>query len=150
QGVDGVAQTEVRPAACPGARRAAVAVVGGGFAGLHAVKALRGPPVDVIVVDRRNHHLFQPLLYQVATAGLSAPDIAVPIRAVFRKRRAVRVLLAEALGVDLERRRLRLEDGELAYDYLILATGATHNYFGHREWEAVAPGLKTVEDAFQI
>jgi NADH dehydrogenase len=114
------------------------------------VKALRGLPVDVTVVDRRNHHLFQPLLYQVATAGLSAPDIAVPIRAVFRKRREVRVLLAEALGVDLERRTLRLEDGELAYDYLILATGATHNYFGHREWEAVAPGLKTVEDAFQI
>jgi len=145
-----VAEVEVRPTARTRGGRPAVVVVGGGFAGLHAAKALRGLPVAVTIVDRRNHHLFQPLLYQVATAGLSAPDIAVPIRAVFRGRREVRVLMAEALGVDLDRRTLQLEDGELAYDYLILATGATHNYFGHDTWQVVAPGLKSIEDAFQI
>lgn len=127
-----------------------VVVVGAGFAGLYAVKSLRRLPVEITIVDRRNHHLFQPLLYQVATAGLSAPDIAVPIRGVFRKSRHVRVLMAEAVGVDLEQRRLMLRDGELRYDYLLVATGATHNYFDHPEWERHAPGLKTVEDAFQI
>jgi NADH dehydrogenase len=143
-------ETTVRARGGEGAQRPVVVVVGGGFAGLHAVKSLRGLAVDVTLVDQRNHHLFQPLLYQVATAGLSAPDIAVPIRAVFRKRSDVRVLLAEAVGVDLACRRLELADGEVAYDYLILATGATHNYFGHETWKAHAPGLKTIEDALQI
>jgi NADH dehydrogenase len=104
----------------------------------------------VTVVDRRNHHLFQPLLYQVATAGLSAPDIAFPIRTVFRKREEVRVLLAEAVDVDLGAKRLLLADGELGYDHLLLATGTTHDYFGNDDWERYAPGLKTVEDAFRI
>ncbi|HEV8309026.1 MAG TPA: NAD(P)/FAD-dependent oxidoreductase [Methylomirabilota bacterium] len=127
-----------------------VVIVGGGFGGLYAAFALDGRPVRVTLVDRRNHHLFQPLLYQVATAGLSPGDIAQPIRHILRRIPNVAVVLAEATAVDLTRRRLVLADGELAYDALILATGASHAYFGHDEWRPLAPGLKTIEDALEI
>lgn len=128
-----------------------VVIIGGGFGGLAAARALARAPVAVTLVDRRNHHLFQPLLYQVATAALSPGDIAAPIRWVLSRQKNLRVLLAEVRGIDVARRRLALdEDQELAYDYLILATGATHSYFGHDEWQADAPGLKTLEDALDI
>jgi NADH dehydrogenase len=125
-------------------------IVGGGFGGLSAAKALRRAAVEVTVVDRRNHHLFQPLLYQVATAGLSPGDIASPIRFILRRQRNVRVLLAEAQAVDLARRVVRLDVGDLPYDHLVVATGATHAYFGHDEWQPLAPGLKTLDDALTI
>ena len=124
-------------------------ILGGGFGGLAAARVLGRHDVQVTVVDRRNHHVFQPLLYQVATSGLSAPDIAAPIRHILR-RPNTEVLLAEARGVDLARRTVLLADGEVAYDALIVATGATHSYFGHAEWAAHAPGLKTLEDALEI
>ena len=127
-----------------------VVIVGGGFGGLYAARALRHAPVQVTIVDRRNHHVFQPLLYQVAMAALSPGDIASPIRWILRRQKNVEVLLAEAVGVDREGRRLLLADGVLEYDYLIVATGATHAYFGHDEWRGVAPGLKTLEDALEI
>jgi NADH:quinone reductase (non-electrogenic) len=127
-----------------------VVVLGGGFGGLAAAQALARRPVRVTLVDRRNHHVFQPLLYQVATAGLSAPDIAAPIRRIVQRHRNVDVLLAEARGIDLARRAVLLDEGELAYDSLIVATGATHSYFGHDEWAEHAPGLKTLEDALLI
>lgn len=127
-----------------------VVIVGGGFAGLYAARALRRAPVQVTMVDRRNHHLFQPLLYQVATAALSPGDIAYPIRAVLRRQTNTRVWMAEVTAVDLTGRRVVLSDGELAYDFLILATGVRHAYFGHDEWETLAPGLKSLEDAFEI
>jgi NADH dehydrogenase len=128
-----------------------VVILGGGFGGLSAAKALRQAPVDVLLIDRRNHHVFQPLLYQVATAGLSPGDIASPIRWILRKQRNVRVWLAEVTRVDCERRLVHLADGSAApYDYLIVATGATHAYFGHDEWRRSAPGLKTLEDALDI
>jgi NADH dehydrogenase len=132
------------------APRPEVVIVGGGFGGLYAARALRSAAVHVTVVDRRNHHLFQPLLYQVATAALNPADIAAPIRSVFRGARNVSVVLAEAVGVDLAGKKLLLADGELPYDYLILATGATHSYFGHEEWAPFAPGLKSIEDALEI
>lgn len=125
-------------------------IVGGGFGGLYAAKALKYAPVRVTVVDRRNHHLFQPLLYQVATASLSPANIAAPIRRVLRGQRNADVILGEAVGVDVGRRLLRLTDGQLPYDTLVLACGATHSYFGNPAWESVAPGLKTVEDALEI
>lgn len=127
-----------------------VVIVGGGFGGLYAARALAGAPLRLTLVDRRNHHLFQPLLYQVATAALNPADIAAPIRRVLRRQRNAEVQLAEARGVDLDRRRVLLADGELPYDQLILATGATHSYFGHPEWAPLAPGLKTIEDALEI
>jgi NADH dehydrogenase len=127
-----------------------IVIVGGGFGGLSAARALDGLAADVLLVDRRNHHVFQPLLYQVATAGLSPGDIAAPIRWVLRRQRNIRVWLAEATGVDPARRVLRLADGEVAYDYLILAPGASHAYFGHDDWQGHAPGLKTLEDALEM
>jgi NADH dehydrogenase len=127
-----------------------VVVVGGGFGGLNAARALAGRPVRVTLLDRRNHHLFQPLLYQVATAALNASDIAAPLRSVLRRARNVTVLLAEVQRVDLAARRLMLDRGEIGYDALILAAGAGHSYFGHEDWEAFAPSLKTLEDALEI
>lgn len=131
-------------------RKPHVVIVGAGFGGLYAARALKRAEVEVTVVDRRNHHLFQPLLYQVATAGLSPGDIAHPIRAVLSRQKNARVLLAEAVAVDLKARKLILRDGEVNYDFLILATGARHAYFGHDEWEKWAPGLKTLDDALEI
>ncbi|MFN2432939.1 MAG: NAD(P)/FAD-dependent oxidoreductase [Gemmatimonadota bacterium] len=130
--------------------RAHVVIVGGGFGGLFAARALRRAPVRVTLLDRNNHHLFQPLLYQVATASLSPSDIAQPIRSILRRQRNVRVLLAEATAVDLASRRVVLKDGELGYDFLILATGTRHAYFGRAEWEPLAPGLKSLDDAREI
>jgi NADH dehydrogenase len=127
-----------------------VVIVGGGFGGLYAARALAPHPLRVTLIDRRNHHLFQPLLYQVATAGLSPADIASPLRSVFRSAPGVRVILAEAEKVDLDGQRVILDDGEIAYDALILAAGASHSYFGHDDWEIHAPGLKTLEDALEI
>ena len=127
-----------------------VVILGGGFGGLAAAQALARKSVRVTLVDRRNHHLFQPLLYQVATAGLSAADIAAPIRRIVQRHPNVDVMLAEARGIDLDRRTVVLEDGELAFDSLIVATGATHSYFGRDEWAEHAPGLKTLEDALVI
>src|SRR5688500_10456031 len=128
-----------------------VVIIGGGFAGLSASKALRGQNVRVTVVDRRNHHVFQPLLYQVATATLSPGDIAAPIRWIFRHQQNLRVLLGEVEAIDPVSRHVRLPDGAvIGYDYLIVATGASHAYFGHSEWAQHAPGLKTLEDALEI
>jgi NADH dehydrogenase len=128
-----------------------VVILGAGFAGLYAAKALRRAPVRVTVVDRKNHHLFQPMLYQVATAGLSPSDIASPIRSVLRSQRNTEVLLAEVSSVDTSGRRVHLSDGaSLSYDYLIVGTGAHHSYFGHDEWAPLAPGLKSLEDALEI
>ena len=132
-------------------RRPRVVIVGGGFAGLNAATGLAHLPVDVTVVDRRNHHLFQPLLYQVALAVLSPADIAQPIRSILRYQRNTEVLMDEAVGIDIAARQVALASGaRLDYDYLVLATGATHSYFGHDEWEPLAPGLKTIEDATEI
>ncbi len=128
-----------------------VVILGCGFGGLFAAQALAGTPVRVTVIDRANHHLFQPLLYQVATAGLSAPAIAAPIRQILEHQKNTTVLMADAIGIDTARRVVLLDDSEeIGYDYLIVATGATHSYFGHPEWERDAPGLKTLEDAFEI
>ena len=133
------------------APRPRVVIVGAGFGGLAAARALRRAPVDVTIVDKRNHHLFQPLLYQVATAGLSPADIAAPIRTIVRNHRNTRVLLDRVIGVDAEARRVRLAGGdELAYDFLLLATGARHSYFGRDEWAAHAPGIKSLEDATAV
>jgi len=127
-----------------------VVIVGAGFGGLEAAKALSRAPFQVTVIDRRNYHLFQPLLYQVATAALSPADIAAPIRSILRKARNCKVLLASVTGVDLENRSVVTDRGEVAYEYLILATGARHAYFGHDEWEPFAPGLKKIEDATEV
>ena len=127
-----------------------VVIVGAGFAGLYAAKSLKRVPVRVTVIDRRNHHLFQPLLYQVATASLNPADIAAPIRSILRGQENVSVQLAEATGIDVAGRRVILADGEIGYDMLVLATGATHSYFGHDAWARVAPGLKSIEDALEI
>jgi NADH:ubiquinone reductase (H+-translocating) len=127
-----------------------VVVVGGGFGGLYAARALAGRPVRVTLLDRRNHHLFQPLLYQVATAALNPSDIATPLRSVLRHARNITVLLAEVERVDLAAQRLVLDRGEIGYDALILAAGAGHSYFGHEDWEVLAPSLKSLEDALEI
>ena len=127
-----------------------VVIIGGGFAGLYCARALRRAPVRVTLVDARNFHLFQPLLYQVATASLSPADIAMPLRYVLRRARNVEVWMARATTIDVERHMVQLEEGSLRYDYLIVATGATHAYFGHDEWAAHAPGLKTIDDATEI
>lgn len=127
-----------------------VVIVGGGFGGLYAAKHLRRVDVDVTLIDKRNHHLFQPLLYQVATGGVSPGDIASPLRAVLKRNNNTRVWQAEAVDIDTGRRDILLRDGRLPYDTLIVATGVRHAYFGNDHWEKVAPGLKTVEDALDI
>ncbi|MGP1674385.1 MAG: NAD(P)/FAD-dependent oxidoreductase, partial [Candidatus Limnocylindrales bacterium] len=129
-----------------------VVVVGGGFGGLYAARSLRSDPeVAVTLLDRRNFHLFQPLLYQVATGALSPGEIAQPLRSIFARQRNVTVILGEAVGIDVARHEVRVSDGgAIAYDTLIVATGAHHTYFGHDEWAQVAPGLKTIEDATEI
>jgi len=131
--------------------RKSVVIIGGGFGGLYAAKGLGNKPVDVVLVDRKNHHTFQPLLYQVATAVLSPGDIASPIRGILRRFKNIEVLLDEVVGFDLDRREVHLRDGAgLTYDYLVVAAGATHSYFGHAQWEADAPGLKSLEDAIEL
>lgn len=131
--------------------RPKIVIIGCGFGGLEATKALRNADVDITLIDRQNHHLFQPLLYQVATAGLTAPAIAEPIRRIFRKQRNVKVLMADVTGLSAANSRVTLSDGQtLLYDHLIVAAGATHSYFGHDDWAAHAPGLKTLDDAFVI
>ncbi|HMC81128.1 MAG TPA: FAD-dependent oxidoreductase, partial [Acidimicrobiia bacterium] len=126
-------------------------ILGGGFGGLAAARALDGAPVSVTLVDRRNHHLFQPLLYQVATASLNASDIAEPIRKVLQRQDNAEVLLAEVGAIDVEHRTVTFTDGgNLGYDYLIVAAGAAHSYFGHDEWEPYAPSLKSIEDALDV
>jgi NADH:ubiquinone reductase (H+-translocating) len=129
---------------------AEVVIIGAGFAGLYAAQALKRAPVRVTVLDRRNHHLFQPLLYQVATAGLNPSDIAYPVRTVLRRQKNARVLLADVTRIDTARKTVEYDGGSIQFDYLVLATGATHSYFGHPEWAAFAPGLKTIEDALEI
>jgi NADH dehydrogenase len=127
-----------------------VIIVGAGFGGLEAAKKLACEDVRVTVIDRTNYHLFQPLLYQVATAALSPADIAAPVRAILSKCRNVEVILAEVQSVDVEAKKVKTVDLEIDYDYLILATGARHSYFGHNEWEKLAPGLKSLEDAVEL
>ena len=127
-----------------------VVIVGAGFGGLEAAKHLGNEPVWVSVIDRTNHHLFQPLLYQVATAALSPADIAAPVRGVLGRYENIEVILAEVEAVEIETRRVRTGEREFEYDYLVLATGARHSYFGHDEWEKIAPGLKSLEDAVEI
>ena len=127
-----------------------VVIIGCGFGGLYAAKALCKGPVQITILDRSNHHLFQPLLYQVATAGLSPGDIAQPIRSIFRGQPNVEVLLAEVTGVNTNEKKVLLTDGEIGYDFLIVAAGATHAYFGHDNWSKIAPGLKSLEDAVTI
>jgi NADH dehydrogenase len=127
-----------------------VVIVGAGFGGLNAAKALARAPARITVIDRKNHHTFQPLLYQVATAGLSPGEIAAPIRSILSSHKNIEVLMAEVTGLDLERRMVETPEGEIPYDYLVVAAGARHAYFGHEDWEPFAPGLKTIEDALEI
>jgi len=138
----------------PDGARPRVLVIGCGFGGIEAVRALSKAPVEIILVDRTNHHLFQPLLYQVATAGLSAPAITAPIRHALRAEMArgnLTILKAEVRAIDVAARTATLERGDtIAWDHLIVAAGATHSYFGHDEWQRFAPGLKTLADAFEI
>lgn len=132
-------------------KRPRVVIVGAGFGGIHAAKALKHLPVDVTVIDRRNHHTFQPLLYQVALAVLSPADIAQPIRAILRRQSNTEVLMDEVTAIDVQARRVSLgSEAQIPYDYLVLATGATHSYFGKDEWAKLAPGLKSIEDATEI
>jgi NADH:ubiquinone reductase (H+-translocating) len=130
--------------------RPRVIIVGAGFGGLTAAKALARAPVEIIVIDERNYHLFQPLLYQVATAGLSPADIAGPIRGILARQKNARVMLGRVTAIDVAGRVVKLEDRTLHFDYLIVATGARHSYFGHDEWAAVAPGLKKIDDATKV
>src|SRR5215471_18245768 len=130
--------------------RPRVVIVGAGFGGLEAAKALRGASTDMIVIDQQNHHCFQPLLYQVATAALSPAEVAWPIRRILRKQRNATVLMAEVRGVDTGQRLVQTDTITVPYDYLVLATGATHTYFGHDAWAEFAPGLKRIEDATRI
>src|SRR5918996_2163421 len=127
-----------------------VVIIGGGFGGLAAAQALKDAPVQITLIDRRNFHLFQPLLYQVATGWLSPANIAATLRATLKRHKNTRVLLAEVMGVDVGRRRVLLHNGFVSYDTLIVAAGSRHHYFGNDQWEALAPGLKTVEDATEI
>jgi NADH dehydrogenase len=127
-----------------------VVIVGAGFGGLQAARRLARYPVQITLVDQRNYHTFQPLLYQVATAGISPGEIAAPVRQILRRQNNAEVLLGEVVGFDLEKQIVKLTDLEIPYDYLIVAAGASHAYFGHDEWEPMAPGLKTIEDALEI
>jgi NADH:ubiquinone reductase (H+-translocating) len=127
-----------------------VVIVGAGFGGLNAARALAKAPVQITIIDRKNHHTFQPLLYQVATAGLSPAEIAAPIRSIFRRNKNVEVLMAEVTGFDLDGRVVETPEANVPYDYLIVAAGARHSYFGRDDWEPFAPGLKTIEDALEI
>src|SRR3954470_15140369 len=127
-----------------------VVIVGAGFGGLNAARTLAKAPVQITVIDRKNFHTFQPLLYQVATAGLSPGEIAEPIRSILRSYRNVEVLMSEVTGFDLQRKIVDTAEGQIGYDYLIVAAGATHSYFGHEDWEVFAPGLKSIEDALEI
>src|SRR4051812_11078196 len=128
-----------------------VVIIGGGFGGLYAARALKRAKADVLVLDRTNHHLFQPLLYQVATATLAPTDITAPVRWLLRKQQNTRVLMADVTGIDVEGRTIALDDGtSIGYDYLIVASGSHHSYFGHAEWEKTAPGLKSIDDAIVI
>lgn len=127
-----------------------IVIIGAGFAGLAAAKALRKVNADVVLVDRRNHHVFQPLLYQIATAALSPAQIAQPTRFILRKQKNCTTVLAEVIGIDTQSKTVKSSKGDLPYDYLIIATGATHTYFGHDDWASVAPGLKSIEDALNI
>src|SRR5213080_1593712 len=134
----------------PARKQPRVIIVGAGFGGLEAAKKLACEDVSLTVIDRTNYHLFQPLLYQVATAALSPADIAAPVRAILSKCRNVEVILAEVQSVDVETKKVKTVDLEIDYDYLIIATGARHSYFGHNEWEKLAPGLKSLEDAIEL
>ncbi len=134
----------------PARKQPQVIIVGAGFGGLEAAKKLACEDVRLTVIDRTNYHLFQPLLYQVATAALSPADIAAPVRAILSKCKNVEVILAEVESVDVEARKVKTNDRVFDYDYLILATGARHSYFGHDEWEKLAPGLKSLEDAVEL
>ncbi len=134
----------------PARKQPQVIIVGAGFGGLEAAKKLACKDVRLTVIDRTNYHLFQPLLYQVATAALSPADIAAPVRAILSKCKNVEVILAEVESVDVEARKVKTKDRVFDYDYLILATGARHSYFGHDEWEKLAPGLKSLEDAVEL
>ena len=127
-----------------------VVIVGAGFGGLNAARALAGASVQITVIDRKNHHTFQPLLYQVATAGLSPGEIAAPIRSILRSHKNIEVLMAEVTGFDLELHTVQTPEGKIPFDYLIVAAGASHAYFGHEDREPYAPGLKTIEDALEI
>src|SRR5580704_17933192 len=127
-----------------------VVVIGGGFGGLEVARRLARAPVEVTLLDRRNYHLFQPLLYQVATGALNPSDIAYPIRGALATQRNARVLLAEATSIDVADRKVGIDGGELSYDFLVLATGSTDSYFGHDDWEPLAPGMKSIEDAVEI
>ena len=131
-------------------RRPHVVIVGGGFGGLNAARELRRAPVDITLIDRRNFHLFQPLLYQVATGGLSPGNIAAPLRAILKRQRNCKVWLGEVVGIDPGEQRVLLVDGEVKYDYLIMAAGSITSYFGRADWEKVAPGLKSIEDGLEI
>src|ERR1700742_3096497 len=130
--------------------RPRIVIVGAGFGGIEAARMLAKSPADVTIIDRQNHHCFQPLLYQVATAALSPADVAWPIRHIFRRQANATVLMAEVQGIDTARRIVRTDAIEVPYDDLVLATGATHSYFGHDEWAEAAPGLKRIEDATRI
>jgi NADH:quinone reductase (non-electrogenic) len=127
-----------------------IVIVGAGFAGLSAATALARTPAQIVVIDERNYHLFQPLLYQVATAGLSPADIAAPIRGILRRQKHAHVMLGSVTGIDPRKREVILRDRRVAYDYLTVATGARRAYFGHDEWAAVAPGLKKIDDATRV
>src|SRR5689334_20211505 len=124
-----------------------IVIVGGGFGGLYTARGLAHVDARITIVDRNNYHLFQPLLYQVATAALNPADIAAPIRGIVRTQKNVEVVLGDVTSIDTAAKKVHLADGELAYDFLVVATGATHSYFNHPEWERNAPGLKTIEDA---
>src|SRR6476620_6347260 len=130
--------------------RKRVIVIGAGFGGMNCVQGLSSSKLEVILIDRHNYHLFQPLLYQVATAALSPADIAYPIRRIFRSQKNVRVVLGEVDRIDLAHSQVWGAEACVSYDYLVIAVGATHSYFGHPEWHTIAPGLKTVDDATEI